>query len=209
MPNILRDNAMSMMTSSFNWAEDIHVHWHLAGTNTTTTISTLPVPPPHNLSMHRSGIQNPWGTLSHHHHHHHCPQPQCNPPACNSDTWNLWSRTCLFNYLAHLNTHTWRNPEPTQPVFTYAIKMVHHPQGIGPMKPIFCTLLPVHHNMPPTPIQLVEAIHHSQSTEPPSRHAPRPPLLPPSCKQLLAVHLDSSWPSYTPSLWRPTSCRFS
>ena len=176
------DNATSMMMTLFNWVKDINTHWHLTGMNTTTAISNVHIPPPCNFSMLHLGTQNLWGTLSCHYHCHYHPQPPHDPLACNLDAQNPWSRTHRFNYHAPLNTCTWKNPEPNQPVPTYTIKTVCHPQGIGPTKPTFHTSLLVCHNVPPTPVQLVEAAHLSQSTGPLSGHTPTPswtPLPPP------------------------------
>ena len=82
------DNVTSMATLLFDWANDINTH--LEGMNTASLISSVPIPPPCDLSALCLGTQDPWGTLSCHHHCNHHPQPPRSPSAPRLATQDSW-----------------------------------------------------------------------------------------------------------------------
>ena len=148
---------MSTKMTLFDWANDINAYLAPRSPATSNTTSR----PPCDLATICSGTQNPWGSLSHDHNHHHCPQPPCGLPVPSYTMRHPWTNSCHRHH--HIRPSQPPPPHfdlPPQPASVQIVEMVCHPQGIAPMKPVIHTMSPVHHNMPPTPVQLVEASHH-------------------------------------------------
>ena len=181
----MEDDPTNRMPMPFNWAKDVDESTGVSPVvsmdmRPTKHVNTVMIPPPaiygpRDLSALCTGTRNLWGTLSCCHHCHHHPQPPRDPSAPSSATQNPWScvhhrRLCL--HPAQKTPPPVTSPQPhscpppphfmplSQPMPVYVIEMIRHPQGIAPMKPIIHTTSPVCHNVPPTPVQLVEASHH-------------------------------------------------
>ena len=87
-------------------------------------------------------------------------------------TWNSTHHLYQCFYPPHPpSPHFDPLPNPT-PI--YVVKMVCHPQGIAPTKPIVHTTSPVCHNMPCAPVQPILTSHLPQKAIPPSGHPSRP-----------------------------------
>ena len=145
-----------------SWSTD---HLHSTMNNqpySPTTIPNTPTHAPQDLSTLRSGIQNPWDTLSHHHHCHHHPQLPCSSSTPNSAKRATWNSACHPHRrcypphppLPHFNP-------PSHPMPVYIIETVHHSQGITPMKLIIRTTSPA-----PTPIGVFETVQHPHGISP-------------------------------------------
>ena len=150
------DKPTNQMPMPFNWARDVNKSNGISpvvsmDTRPTEHIDKVMIPPPAiygpcDLSTLCLGTRNLWGTLSHSHHRHHHSQSPCDLSTLSTTTQTPWNSDHHHHPCFYPSCPPPPHSDPplhSMPI--HIIEMVHHLQGIAPMKPVIHTMC----HMPP------------------------------------------------------------